>query len=106
MTKWEVFRENGIEAKKGGKEWSVQNMLDFNNNRAEDFKELIGSFDTKEEAKALFESEKETCSSYYEEGYVFNLVLFDYISLEENEYDEDGAFIGNLGIWDEYVAEI
>ena len=105
MTKWEVYRENGIEAKKGGKEWSVQNMLDFRQGK-DDFKELIGSFDTKEEAKALFESEKETCSSYYEEGYVFDLVLFDYISLEENEYDEDDEFIENLGIWDEYITPL
>jgi hypothetical protein len=106
MKKYEVFRENHVEAIRGAMNWSVNDMLNFESNRTSTYHELIGSFDTKEEAQQLFEEEKKTCSSYYQDGNVFKLVLFDYLALEENEYDEDGDFVETLGIWDKYVEPI
>ncbi len=106
MEKWEVYRENHIEAIKGAEEWSTQDMLDFESSRTATYHELIGSFDTKEEAVALFEEEKKTCRSHYQDSLSHELVLFDYLSLEQTEYDEDGELVQNLDVLDEYVAEI
>lgn len=105
MTKFEVYKERKIEATKGMNEWTSYDMLEFNSNRTSTYFELIGSFNGKEEAKAFFEEEKEYCSSFYQDGYIHKLVLFDIIQLCEVEYDEDNEFI-QMDILDEYAAEI
>lgn len=106
MTKFEVYKESHIEARKGVTLWTATDMLEYHNNRTSTYLELVASFDTKEEAGKFFEEEKKNCSSYYQDGYNGKLVLFDLIELQENEYDEDGDLIQTLDIWDIYVAEI
>ena len=105
MTRFEVYKESKIEAKRGCKEWTSEDMLDFNSNRRDTYFELIGSFESKEEAQAFFEEQKQYCVSFYQDGYIYNLVNFDIIQLCELEYDEDGEFL-QMDILDEYAAEI
>ena len=105
MTKFEVYKENKIEAKRGCKEWTPDDMLDFNSNRRDTYFDSIVSFTTKEEAQAYFEKQKQHCVSFYQDGYIHQLVLFDIIQLCEVEYNEDGDFLREI-ILDEYAAEI
>ena len=105
MTKYELYKESKIEAKRGCKEWTSEDMLDFNSNRRDTDFELIESFTTKEEAQAYFEEQKQHCVSFYQDGYIYELVNFDIIQLCEVEYDEDGEFL-QMDILDEYAAEI
>lgn len=51
MTRFEVYKESKIEAKRGCKEWTSEDMLDFNSNRTDTYSQLIASFDTKKEQK-------------------------------------------------------
>ena len=105
MTKFEVYKESKIEAKRGCKEWTSEDMLDFNSIRRDTNFELIGSFESKEEAQEFFEEQKQYCVSFYQDGYIYNLVIFDIIQLCEVDYNEDGEFL-QMGIIDEYAVDI
>lgn len=84
MKKYEVFTgtvttKNGLDA---AEEWS----------RHPEERQLVGAFDTKEEAEKCYNGTRtETRVSYYgsQAGYVHEFKV-----LEENEYDEDGEWIG------------
>lgn len=105
MTKYEVYRQDSNEERKGKGEWTVADMLENYSNKSWTDKRLIGSFDTEEEARRLFEEEKKTCSSYYEKVFCGEVIFYDYVSLEKTEYDESGEYEqGDL--IEEFVADI
>lgn len=90
MKKYEIYKDT-FETKRNGKVWSTNDMIntyDYEDSNAQ----LIASFDNLEEAKKCFESEKATCSSKYQDGSIYELLIFDYPELQENEYDEDNEF--------------
>lgn len=105
MIKYEVYRQCYNEERKGNREWTAEDILEAYSNRDWTDKQLIGSFDTEEEARGLFEEEKKTCISYYKKVFCGEVVLYDYVSLEKTEYDKDGEYEqGDL--IDEFVAGI
>lgn len=106
MIKYEILREDHIEAIKGTTPWTTSNMLDFNDNRTATYLEVIASFESLQEAITFFENEKKRCNSYYSKSSPFSLVLFDLIELRINEYAEAGEFIQTLDVYDFYVSEV
>ena len=87
MKKYEIYKDT-FETKRNGKVWSVNDMInayDYEDSNAQ----LIASFDDLDEAKKCFEDEKSKCSSRYQDGLIYQLLIFDYLELQENEYDED-----------------
>ena len=103
MKKYEIYKD-AFETKRNGKVWNADDMIstyDYEDSNAQ----LIASFDNLEEAKKCFENEKANCSSKYQDGSIYELLIFDYLELQENEYDEDNEF-QNSGVLDCYVATI
>ena len=105
MTKFIVVRENSIEERKGLTEWTAQDMHDAYWRKSDRYEDEVGRFDSLEEAEKCFEEEAKICRSYYTDGQIGELVLFDWLGLEEAEVDEDGEFLW-ADIIDEYVAPI
>lgn len=60
--------------------------------------EIISTFDTLDEAKALL-STLESSVVYYE-GSPFNFYRVEQYYIEENEYDEDGEWVSGGDIWE------
>ena len=104
MKKIEVYKETA-EISKDRKNWTAAELEDAFDNMDKE-PELIGSFETYEQAKAFFDKEKKNCRSYYQQGYAMPLVFFDVIWVEKNESDEDGDFLKLCDIYDSYVAEV
>lgn len=103
MEKYEIYKDT-FETKRNGKIWSANDMIsayDYEDSNAQ----LIASFDNLEEAKKCFESEKANCSSKYQDGSIYELLIFDYLELQENEYDEDNE-LQNSEVLDCYVDTI
>ncbi len=67
--------------------------------------ELVEAFDYLDDAKDFFEDEKRYCRSRYTKYSTDNLVLFDVLTLEETEYDEDGDYIQGDQL-DIFIADI
>ena len=83
MIKYEIYKDT-YETRRNGKVWSVNDMLnsyDYENSNAQ----LISSFDSLDEAKKCFENEKCKCSSYYQDGSIYELIIFDYLEFQKNE---------------------
>ena len=105
MIKYEVRKDAGIEAMKGETSWTADDMLNYYERESCTNLELLEAFDTKEEALKFFETEKKYCQSKYQKGSILELVIFDVLQLQENEYDEDGDFEQTLDE-ETYIAEI
>ena len=103
MIKYVVRKDINIELKKSYKSmsYSIEDLLDYQNNqRSYNNNEEIEGFRTIEEAKECFRYEKNFCKSF-DNG---NIIIFDYLSLWKEEYEEDDYIQGEL--LDEFVAEI
>lgn len=105
MIKFEIRKQSQIEAYRDEAEWSQQDMLNHFNDLTFTDLELIKSFDNVDEAKAEFENEKNYCDSHYSKGAIGDLVIFDYLTLQETEYNESGDF-EQADFLDEYIAPI
>lgn len=104
MKKIEVYKETA-EVSKDRKNWTADKLEEAYNNMDKE-PELIGSFENYSEAKAFFDKEKKNCRSYYQQGYVMPLVIFDVLWIEENEYDDDGEYLKFCDMYDSYVADV
>lgn len=104
MKKFLVNKET-IETARHEHDWTVADMESFEMNRCSKEPVTVKTFDSKEEAEDFFKDEKTKCSSYYQDGSVMQLVIFDYLTLEEVEYDEDGDYIDSQ-VWDSFIAPI
>lgn len=104
MKKIEVYKER-VEILRDRKEWTAAELKDAFDNMDQE-PALIGSFENYSQAKAFFDQEKRNCRSYYRQGYVMPLVIFDVLWIEENEYDEDGDFLRSCEMYDSYIAEV
>lgn len=94
-----------FEARKGNEEWTPEDMYKYGTEEASwRYPEELANFNDLKEAEKFFESQKRLCSSYYSKQQ-WELVEFDYLALEEQEYDEDGDFI-QANTLDYYIAEI
>lgn len=102
MKKIEVYKERA-EILRDNKDWTADKLEDAFENMDP---KLIGSFENYPQAKAFFDKEKKNCISYYQEGYVKPLVIFDVLWIEENEYDDDGDFLRLCDVYDSYIAEV
>lgn len=104
MTKYEVRHEH-FETRKGGTDWTVEDLdrvVDLSNWRNP---ELIYSSRDLEKSQKVFEESKKNCCSEYVKGNCWDLVEFDYIEIDKVEYDEDGD-IEQSEVWDYFIAEI
>lgn len=105
MTKYFVCVDTHNEERKGSTDWSVQDMLDAYWRKGDRRELKLGEYDTEEEARERFNEEKKYCDSRYQKGQIGWLVLFDWLSIQEAEVDEDGEYLW-ADIIDEYVAPI
>lgn len=105
MIKYEVRIDAGIKTMKGETSWTADDMLNHYERESCTNLELIKAFDTKEEALNFFEAEKKYCQSKYQKGSIWEIVIFDVLKLQENEYDEDGDFVQTLDE-ETYITEI
>lgn len=103
MKKIEVYKER-VEILRDRKEWTAAELKDAFDNMDQE-PALIGSFENYSQAKAFFDKEKKSCRSYYQQGYVKPLVIFDIIWIEKNEYDDDGDYLSG-DMYDSYVADV
>lgn len=103
MKKIEVYKER-VEILRDRKEWTAAELKDAFDNMDQE-PALIGSFENYSQAKAFFDKEKKSCRSYYQQGYVKPLVIFDILWIEENEYDDDGDYLSG-DMYDSYVADV
>lgn len=103
MKKIEVYKER-VEISKAHKNWTAAELKDAFDNMDQE-PALIGSFENYSQAKAFFDKEKKSCRSYYRQGYVKPLVIFDIIWIEKNEYDDDGDYLSG-DMYDSYVADV
>lgn len=73
----------------------------------QDFSIVSGAFETLEEAKACFESEKENCRTRrVATNYGFSVIEFDKLQLIEFECDDDGEDTYDLyEIHDSFIAD-
>lgn len=104
MKKIEVYKERA-EILKNRKNWTADELEEAFDNMDKEPK-LIGSFDTYSEAKLFFDKEKKNCRSYYQQGYVNPLVIFNVLWIEKNEYDADGNFLRLCEMYDSYIADV
>lgn len=104
MKKIEIYKET-VEILKDRKDWTAAELENAFDNMDQE-PALIGSFETYAEAKAFFDQEKRNCRSYYRQGYVMPLVIFDVLWIEKNEYDDDGDFLRSYEMYDSYVADV
>lgn len=109
MIKYEVRKEDHVEARKGCDLWFPNDMEKYYQNSSATYLELLESFDNAfdnaDEAKIFFDKEKEYCQSYYQQGIIGKLVLFDVLELQEVEYDEDNEF-QSAETLEQYIAPI
>lgn len=103
MKKFDVYKEKA-EISKAHKNWTAAELENAFDNMDQE-PELIGSFENYSQAKAFFDKEKKNCRSYYQQGYVKPLVIFDIIWIEKNEYDDDGDYLSG-DMYDSYVADV
>lgn len=104
MKKIEVYKER-VEILRDRKDWTAAELKDAFDNMDQE-PALIGSFENYSQAKAFFDKEKKSCRSYYQQGYVKPLIIFDVLWIEENEYDDDGDFLRSCEMYDSYIAEV
>ena len=104
MIKYEVTKEL-IEIEKPYKILNAADLIHLVNYETDREQQIVAVFETPEEAERCFAHEKEGCCSRIVDGYSYPLILFDYLELQKNEYDEDGEFQSSE-IWDSFAAPI
>lgn len=88
--------------------YTVADLREWHNQQTEqDHSEVIGTFETIEEAQERFNSEKEKCTTRRKAtSYNFSVIDFDEIQIVEFEVDEDGEDNFNLyEIHESFIAD-
>lgn len=84
-------------------QWTEKDLMHYAACSDDRDPELIGSYDTIEEAAAAFMAHRKDCST----SRVNNRICFTYLYVEENRYDEeDGEWYDSMGTWYEYVEKL
>lgn len=106
MIKYEVRKDTEVEVMKGETSWTADDMLNYYEDEYSCTNlELLETCETKEEALKFFEAEKKSCQSKYQKGSIWELVTFDVLKIQKNEYDEDGNLEQTLDE-ETFIAEI
>lgn len=92
MTKFEVFRDAFEINGSGIERLSAAEVFDECRTHSGSFAKRLGSFDTLEEAQALFAREKVVADTSRYQGRAYPLIMGEVVWIEQNEYDEDGEF--------------
>ena len=105
VIKYEVKKEKAVEVRTHDKNWNENDIRRDYDNKTEYYPELLKSFDTEEEAREYFESEKDYCSTTWWKGNGNTEgIYYDVLMLDEAEYDDDGEFIMSDTLEDYVVA--
>lgn len=94
MIVYKIYKDHE-EQQTGRKEnWSTSDIVDAYNCESWNAPDEVFSSESLEEAKAEFESLKESCWTNYSKSFIGMWLLeADVLTLEEAEIDEDGEFI-------------
>lgn len=94
MIKFEVRKDKEVEVVTHNRNWTVNDIIRDYDNKSDHYPELLKSFDTEEDARAFFESEKQYCSTTWWKGCGSSEgIHYDVLTLDKVEYDEDGEYI-------------
>ena len=107
MIKYEVARETGVEVLHPDKVLKNKRLDEFYWEQTSINYEVLRTFDSKEEAMKLFEQEKSKCFTSFCGTFSAGKSLnFDYLMVNEVDYDEETDYSEFIGVVDDYFAPI